>query len=90
MFFRNLHHMMEGKEELGGGLFHAALIFHHGDLRPALPWHFPWLEKAVSYNCFKLDHKSSGYSSSGFTDRDNTWRLPRTSSRLQVEVLCKG
>jgi len=44
MFFRNLNHMMEGKE--GRNLFQLALIFYHGDLRPAFPWHFPWLEKA--------------------------------------------
>jgi len=45
MFFRNLNHMMEGKEGLEKSLFQAALIFYHGDLRPAFPWHSPWLEK---------------------------------------------
>lgn len=48
--------MMEGKEE---SLFQLALISYHGDLRPAFPWHFPWLEKAVSDNYFMLGHKSA-------------------------------
>jgi len=63
MFFRNLNHMMEGKEGLERSLFQATLIFYHGDLRPALPLHFPWLEKAVSDN--QLSHKSAEHSCSG-------------------------
>ena len=58
MFFRNLNHMMEGKEGLEKSLFQAALIFYHGDLRPAFPWHSPWLEKIVSDNII-LQHKSA-------------------------------
>ena len=39
---------MEEEKGLVASLFHATLIFYHGDLRPAFPWHFPWLEKTVS------------------------------------------
>ena len=49
--------MMEGKEGLEGSLLQLALISYHGDLRPAFPWHFPWLEKAVSDNPFMLGHE---------------------------------
>lgn len=90
MFFRNMNHMMEGKEGLEKSLFQLALISYHGDMRPAFPLHFPWLEKTVSDNYFMSGHKSAEHSSIWFTVRDNTWRLPRTFFRLQVEVLCKG
>ena len=89
MFFRNMNHMMEGKEGLEKSLFQLALISYHGDMRPAFPWHFPWLEKAVSdnYLCWLINTQTLIFL---FTVRDNFWRLPRTSSRLQVEVLCEG
>ena len=57
MFFRNMIHMMEGKEGLVKSLFQLALILYHGDMRLAFPWHFPCLEKAVSDNPFMLGHE---------------------------------
>ena len=45
MFFRNL---MEAKDGFEKNIFKLALISYHGDMFPGLPWHLPWLEKAVS------------------------------------------
>ena len=59
MFFRNLNHMMEGKEGLEKSPFQAALIFYHGDLRPAFPWHTPWLEKTVSDNNYFINPQNT-------------------------------
>ena len=90
MFFRNMNHMMEGGEGLEKSLFQLALISYHGDMRLAFPWHFPWLEKTVSDNLLSRVTKFRRHSSGSLIVRDSSWRLSRTSSRLQVEVSWKG
>ena len=45
MFFRN---SMEAKDGFERNIFKLALISYHGDMFHGLPWHLPWLEKAVS------------------------------------------
>lgn len=59
MFFRNL---MEAESEDGveRNIFKLALISYHGDMRPGLPWHLPWLEKAVS-DKFMVGDKCEGH-----------------------------